>query len=63
MDALHRAVTALVEAAARDNEPARVTFGRIWEAAHGAAGLAQPPIPTMAGARRPPPRLTESWFC
>jgi hypothetical protein len=63
LDALHRAVSALVEAAARNHEPARATFARIWEAAHAAAALDPPPVPVPAVRRRPPPRLTESWFC
>jgi len=63
MDALHREVSALVEAAAARTEPAAATFARIWEVAHAAADRRPPPIPAAAVARRPPPRLTESWFC
>jgi radical SAM superfamily enzyme YgiQ (UPF0313 family) len=62
MDALHGAVAAIAEEAAAHGEPATATFGRIWEAAHAAAGESAPPVP--APGRRPrPPRLTESWFC
>ena len=63
LDALHRDVTALVEAAARDHESARITFARIWEAAHGVASVDPPPVPAPVIARPRPPRLTESWFC
>lgn len=63
MDALHAAVSALVEEATETQERATATFGKIWRAAHAAAGLVstRPPRPTTR--RRPPPRLTESWFC
>ena len=66
MDALHHEVAALVEAAAAAPlglEPARTTFASIWEAAHHAAGVPATPIPGSIVSRRPPPRLTESWFC
>ncbi len=63
MDALHAAVSALVEEAAQTQERPPATFAKIWQAAHEAAGLAstRPPRPTTR--RHPPPRLTESWFC
>ncbi len=63
MDALHRAVAAIVERAAGANEPAAATFGRIWDAAHETAGLAAMPAPTPPVRRPPALRLTESWFC
>jgi len=63
LDALHREVTALVESAAARNEPARAVFPRIWAAVHAAAGEPLPPLPVPPRDRRPPPRLTESWFC
>ena len=63
MDSLHASVSALVEHAAKAHESAAATFDAIWQAAHEAAGQAwaHPKRPTTR--RRPPPRLTESWFC
>jgi radical SAM superfamily enzyme YgiQ (UPF0313 family) len=63
LDALHRTVTALAEAATASAEPAIATFAQIWAAAHAAAGSPPPPVPIPTMSRRPPPRLTESWFC
>lgn len=63
LDALHRDVSALVEAAAARDEAAPATFARIWDAAHAAAGLPPTAVPIPRVRRRPPPRLTESWFC
>ena len=63
LDALHREVSAIVEEAAGRGEPARATFVRIWDAAHAKSGATPPSIPIPAVTRRPPPRLTESWFC
>jgi radical SAM superfamily enzyme YgiQ (UPF0313 family) len=63
LDDLQRAVAAIVEDGAARGEPAGGTFARIWEAAHAAAGRPAPPPPAPAVTRRPPPRLTESWFC
>ncbi|MCC6316030.1 MAG: radical SAM protein, partial [Thermomicrobiales bacterium] len=63
MDALHRAVSIVVERAAAANAPDAETFAAIWAAAAEAAGVAPPPIPTPAVRRPPAPGLTESWFC
>jgi len=63
MDALHRELSRLVEQAAGDTAPARQTFALIWQTAHAAAGRAAPAMLKPVTARRPPPRLTESWFC
>jgi radical SAM superfamily enzyme YgiQ (UPF0313 family) len=63
MDELSRAISTLVEAAAARNEPIRDTFSQIWETAHAAANRPTPPLPAPHITRRPPPRLTESWFC
>jgi radical SAM superfamily enzyme YgiQ (UPF0313 family) len=64
MDALHAEVTAIVDAGARIGRDGRITFARIWEAAHRAAGV---PAGEPAAARRPrdraAPRLSEPWFC
>ncbi|HET7092613.1 MAG TPA: CUAEP/CCAEP-tail radical SAM protein, partial [Thermomicrobiales bacterium] len=62
MDDLQAAVGRIAEDATASGEPAATTFGRIWAAAHAAAG--EPAPPAAAPGRRPrPPRLTESWFC
>jgi radical SAM superfamily enzyme YgiQ (UPF0313 family) len=68
MDALHRAITALVERAAHDQEDPRLTFRRIGRCCRAAAGA--PSVEDSAGLlppdsfpRRHLPRLTESWFC
>lgn len=63
LDELQRRVSALVERAAAGNESARVTFASIWQEAHALAGLGRTPLPIPVSQRKPPPRLTESWFC
>ena len=63
MDALHRTVSAVAEAAAASGEPARATFARIDAAARAAAGLPAELRQLPPARRRRPPRLTESWFC
>jgi len=63
VDDLQREVSAIAEAAATTNETAPETFARIWDAAHRVASRAIPPIPEPVVRRRPPPRLTETWFC
>lgn len=66
MDQLHQAVSAIVEASAKEEEDAMVTFDRIRASAVKIAGW---PLETSTRTRvsrpdRPkPPRLTESWFC
>jgi hypothetical protein len=63
MDALHEAVTALVEGAARTHEEPRATFSRLWELACAHAGRPAPgPVPD-GGSANPAPRLSEPWFC
>ncbi|CAA9555398.1 MAG: Radical SAM domain protein [uncultured Thermomicrobiales bacterium] len=63
MDALHAEVSAIVEGATVRDESQPATFVRIWDAAHRAAGHPESPFPSPSVNRRPPPRLTESWFC
>lgn len=63
LDELQRAVSHIVERAAADQEPARMTFKRIWDAAHAAADEPSVPVPVPDHQRPSPPRLTESWFC
>ena len=66
MDRLHQAVRAIVEASAKEEEDAMVTFGRIRAIADEIAGR-QTESSTRTRAPRAdrpkPPRLTESWFC
>ena len=66
MDRLHQAVTAIVEASAKEEEDAMATFDRIRAIANTIAGR-QAESSTQTRASRPdrpkPPRLTESWFC
>ena len=66
MDRLHQAVRAIVEASAKEEDDAMVTFGRIRAMADDIAGR-QAESSTRTRVSRPdrpkPPRLTESWFC
>jgi radical SAM superfamily enzyme YgiQ (UPF0313 family) len=66
MDRLHQAVSAIVEASAKEEEDAMVTFDRIRSIADEMAGR-HPKSSTrtrLSSPDRPkPPRLTESWFC
>jgi hypothetical protein len=65
MDALHQAVTALVEEATRADEDPALTFYRVRELA--CAAHDDRPVAMVAEAlpadRSRPPRLTEPWFC
>jgi radical SAM superfamily enzyme YgiQ (UPF0313 family) len=66
MDRLHQAVRAIVEASAKEEEDAMVTFGRIRAIADEIAGrqTESSTRTTRISPDRPkPPRLTESWFC
>ena len=63
MDVLQAEILAAVEAAAAENAPDDETFARIWVMAHQASGTIAPLVPSPRAVRRPPPRLTESWFC
>ncbi len=66
MDQLHQAVSAIVEASAKEKEDAMVTFDRIRAIPEKMAGRH---VESSTRARVPspdrlkPPRLTESWFC
>ena len=66
MDRLHQAIRAIVEASAKEEEDAMVTFGRIRAMADDIAGR-HAESSTRTRVHRPdrpkPPRLTESWFC
>ena len=66
MDRLHQAVRTIVEASAKEEEDAMVTFGRIRAIADEIAGRQTESLTRTRVHRsdRPkPPRLTESWFC
>jgi hypothetical protein len=66
MDRLHQAVRAIVEASAKEEEDAMVTFGRIRAMTDEIAGRHAESLARTKLHRpdRPkPPRLTESWFC
>jgi hypothetical protein len=64
MDTLHEQVSAIVECGELERRDTWDTFAAIKAAAHRAAGLQPLPEPPAPPAtRRPPPRLTESWFC
>ncbi len=64
VDALQRAVAAVVEHAEMQEQEAYETFRQISMLAHAMAGA--PPgesAPKPHSSRKPPPRLSESWFC
>jgi radical SAM superfamily enzyme YgiQ (UPF0313 family) len=65
MDALQTTVAGAVEAAARTEEDAAVTFDRVRALADAAAGRpAHLSLAARLAVDRPrPPRLTEPWFC
>jgi hypothetical protein len=65
MDDLQRAVSAVVEEAARADEDPAITFERVRAlayTAHGERRLARVFAP-LSSERSRPPRLTEPWFC
>jgi radical SAM superfamily enzyme YgiQ (UPF0313 family) len=65
MDALHHTVSSIVREAARSDEPAEATFGRIRRATAAASGFGDrvPPRTRPAHLAAASPRLTEPWFC
>lgn len=63
MEALQRRVGVIAEEGDACQQDVHETFGRIWAAAHEAAGLDVPESPAAKLHRPKPPRLTESWFC
>jgi hypothetical protein len=65
MDALHHAVTLLVEETAKADEDPAVTFQRIRALAYAARDGREPaPVAgDLPQGRSRPPRLTEPWFC
>lgn len=63
VDALQREVAAIAEAAESEARDPYDTFNEIRLAAFRAAGLPDPEPLRRIGDPKPPPRLTESWFC
>ena len=65
MDALHRAVTLLVEESTKADEDPALTFERIRALAYATRDGRDPASVTgeAAPGRSRPPRLTEPWFC
>lgn len=63
MDDLHKEVSAIVERGEREQIDAWDSFQAISAAAHRAAGLEPVAVNRPSSAGRPPPRLTETWFC
>jgi radical SAM superfamily enzyme YgiQ (UPF0313 family) len=65
MDTLYVLVAERVAAGEADGEPAAATHSALRALAYAAAGHAAPEwaLNDKPGARRPPPRLTENWFC
>jgi radical SAM superfamily enzyme YgiQ (UPF0313 family) len=63
LDALSETVQEIAAAAERQKESRSVTFERIWNAAHGAAGLPSPRISPSAHSLPGIPFLSEPWYC
>jgi len=61
MDALSETVQSIAADADRKKESRAAAFGRIWEAAHAAAGLVAPDL--RATEARAVPFLSEPWYC
>jgi radical SAM superfamily enzyme YgiQ (UPF0313 family) len=65
VDGLCEQAQAIVERGQRKEWRRRTIFTRIWELAHGAAGIAGREIPQeeVGAARATVPYLTEPWYC
>jgi radical SAM superfamily enzyme YgiQ (UPF0313 family) len=65
MDALHRAVTVVVEESTKADEDPALTFERLRALAYAARDGEEAAVVTGGAApgRSRPPRLTEPWFC
>jgi radical SAM superfamily enzyme YgiQ (UPF0313 family) len=65
MDALHQAVTQLVEEASKADEDPAMTFQRVRAQAYAIRDGREPTVVAghVSPTRRRPPRLTEPWFC
>jgi radical SAM superfamily enzyme YgiQ (UPF0313 family) len=62
LDALSDTVQGIAADADRRKQSRAAAFGRIWEAAHAAAGLAAPELRLNAPLRQVP-FLSEPWYC
>lgn len=62
VDALSETVQQIASAADREKQTRVVAFGRIWQAAHRAAGI-QPPQIVPSQNPRAVPFLSEPWYC
>lgn len=65
MDKLYELVAECVSAGEAAGEAASTTHAAVRALAYAQAGRAEPALPLAERAitRRPPPRLTENWFC
>ena len=62
VDVLSNAVQEIAAATDREKATRTQAFERVWIAAHGAAGIAAPPLPKNNEARAVP-FLSEPWYC
>ncbi len=63
MDALSETVQEIAAAAERQKESRLAAFGRVWRAAHVAAGLSARKINLPARSQAGVPFLSEPWYC
>jgi radical SAM superfamily enzyme YgiQ (UPF0313 family) len=63
IDALSETVQAIAAEGDRRKESRSVVFGRIWKAAHAAAGLAAPILHSAQAPEAAIPFLSEPWYC
>ncbi len=63
VDRLQREVAAIAAESESNERNAFSTFNAIRSAAYAVAGLPTPPEVPRPAMSKPPPRLTESWFC
>jgi len=62
VDALQQALQALAAQGEQEGLTRSEIFGRIWRRAHGALGVAPPPL-GQADCGEPIPHLSEPWYC
>jgi len=63
LEALSEVVQEIAAVAEARKESRSTTFGRIWKAAHDAAGIAQPAIASASTPQKGVPFLSEPWYC
>jgi radical SAM superfamily enzyme YgiQ (UPF0313 family) len=63
VDELSTAVQEMAAAADRQKLPRTAAFEQIWKAAHRAAGVSTPEMPTSAHPTQSVPFLSEPWYC